>query len=84
MQLLAMYPGGHATLVDYDPFCRAVRFGEFPAAPARGVMPYVPRRGRAITKRRMPNSIITAPHHRLMLSPPDRAYCTASPLVASP
>ena len=32
MQLLAMYPGGHATLVDYDPFCRDVRFGEFPAA----------------------------------------------------
>jgi hypothetical protein len=25
-------PGGHATLVDYDPFCRDVRFGEFPAA----------------------------------------------------
>jgi hypothetical protein len=32
MQLLAMYPGGHATLVDYDPFCRDVRFGEFPEA----------------------------------------------------
>lgn len=32
MQLLALYPGGHATLVDYDPFCRDVRFGEFPAA----------------------------------------------------
>ena len=32
MQLLAMYPGGHATLVDYDDFCRDVRFGEFPAA----------------------------------------------------
>jgi len=30
MQLLAMYPGGHATLVDYDPFCRDVRFAEFP------------------------------------------------------
>jgi hypothetical protein len=32
MQLLAMYPGGHATLVDYDDFCRDVRFGEFPAS----------------------------------------------------
>ena len=32
MQLLAMYPGGHATLVDYDPFCRDVRFAEFPDA----------------------------------------------------
>jgi Methyltransferase domain len=32
MQLLAMYPGGHATLVDYDAFCRDVRFAEFPAA----------------------------------------------------
>ena len=30
MQLLAMYPGGHATLVDYDDFCRDVRFAEFP------------------------------------------------------
>lgn len=31
MQLLAMY-GGHAVLVDYDPFCKAVRYGEFPEA----------------------------------------------------
>lgn len=30
MQLLAMYPGGHAVLVDYDEFCRAERFGNFP------------------------------------------------------
>lgn len=30
MQLMALYPGGHAVLVDYDPFCRDVRFGEFP------------------------------------------------------
>ena len=40
MQLLAMYPGGHATLVDYDPFCRDVRFAEFPDAyPFLGVDP---------------------------------------------
>jgi hypothetical protein len=40
MQLLAMYPGGHATLVDYDDFCRDVRFAEFPAAyPFLGVDP---------------------------------------------
>ena len=32
MQLMAMYPGGHATLVDYDDFCRDVRFAEFPDA----------------------------------------------------
>lgn len=32
MQLLAMYPGGHAVLVDYDPFCRDVRYGDFPEA----------------------------------------------------
>ena len=32
MQLLAMYPGGHTVLVDYDPFCRDVRWAEFPAA----------------------------------------------------
>jgi hypothetical protein len=32
MQLLSMYPGGHAVLVDYDPFCRDVRWAEFPAA----------------------------------------------------
>lgn len=31
MQLLSMYPGGRAVLVDYDPFCRDVRHGEFPA-----------------------------------------------------
>lgn len=30
MQLLAMYPGGHAVLVDYDDFCRTHRFGRFP------------------------------------------------------
>ena len=30
MQLLAMYPGGHALLVDYDDFCRKERFGQFP------------------------------------------------------
>lgn len=32
MQLLAMYPGGHAVLVDYDPFCKEVRYGQFPEA----------------------------------------------------
>ncbi|NBB87673.1 MAG: methyltransferase domain-containing protein [Bacteroidetes bacterium] len=32
MQLLSMYPGGHAVLVDYDPFCKTERFGNFPAA----------------------------------------------------
>lgn len=32
MQLLAMYPGGHAVLVDYDDFCRDVRWGQFPEA----------------------------------------------------
>ena len=32
MQLSAMYPGGHVVMVDYDPFCRDVRFGEFPEA----------------------------------------------------
>lgn len=32
MQLLAMYPGGHAVLADYDDFCRTDRFGQFPAA----------------------------------------------------
>jgi SAM-dependent methyltransferase len=31
MQLLAMYPGGHAVMVDYDDYCRTHRFGEFPA-----------------------------------------------------
>jgi len=31
MQLLAQYPGGHAVLVDYDPFCKTDRFGKFPA-----------------------------------------------------
>ena len=30
LQLAAMYPGGHVTMVDYDPFCRDVRFAEFP------------------------------------------------------
>ena len=32
MQLLAMYPGGHAVLVDYDAFCERERFGNFPEA----------------------------------------------------
>jgi hypothetical protein len=32
MQLLAMYPGGHAVLVDYDDFCRDVRWAQFPDA----------------------------------------------------
>ena len=32
MQLLAMYPGGHAVLVDYDAFCETDRFGKFPEA----------------------------------------------------
>lgn len=32
MQLMAMYPGGHAVLVDYDDFCRTDRFGKFPDA----------------------------------------------------
>lgn len=32
MQLLAMYPGGHAVLVDYDAFCETERFGNFPGA----------------------------------------------------
>ncbi|HLZ61360.1 MAG TPA: class I SAM-dependent methyltransferase [Ktedonosporobacter sp.] len=32
MQLMAMYPGGHAVLVDYDEYCRTHRFGEFPEA----------------------------------------------------
>ena len=31
MQLAAMYPGGHTVLVDYDPFCKTDRFGQFPA-----------------------------------------------------
>lgn len=40
MQLFAMYPGGHVTLVDYDPFCKTDRFGQFPAAyPFLGVDP---------------------------------------------
>lgn len=32
MQLMAMYPGGHAVLVDYDEYCATNRFGEFPEA----------------------------------------------------
>ncbi len=32
MQLMAMYPGGHAVLVDYDDYCRTDRFGKFPEA----------------------------------------------------
>ena len=32
MQLLAMYPGGHAVLADYDAFCETDRFGKFPEA----------------------------------------------------
>jgi hypothetical protein len=31
MQIMAMYPGGHAVLVDYDEYCRDHRFGAFPA-----------------------------------------------------
>jgi SAM-dependent methyltransferase len=30
MQLSAMYPGGEAVLVDYDPYCKTHRFAEFP------------------------------------------------------
>jgi hypothetical protein len=30
MQLMAMYPGGHAVLVDYDEYCKDHRFGAFP------------------------------------------------------
>jgi hypothetical protein len=30
MQLSAMYPGGEAVLVDYDSYCRDVRFEDFP------------------------------------------------------
>lgn len=32
MQLMAMYPGGEAVLVDYDEFCKTDRFGHFPEA----------------------------------------------------
>jgi SAM-dependent methyltransferase len=32
MQLYAMYPGGEAVLVDYDPYCREERFGAFPSS----------------------------------------------------
>ncbi|MGH7654163.1 MAG: class I SAM-dependent methyltransferase, partial [Gemmatimonadaceae bacterium] len=40
MQLMAMYPGGHAVLVDYDDYCRTHRFGEFPEGyPFLGVNP---------------------------------------------
>jgi SAM-dependent methyltransferase len=40
MQLMAMYPGGHAVLVDYDDYCRTHRFGQFPEAyPFLGVSP---------------------------------------------
>ncbi|MEM1126832.1 MAG: class I SAM-dependent methyltransferase [Bacteroidota bacterium] len=40
MQLLAMYPGGHAVLVDYDEFCRTDRYGRFPEAyPFLGMNP---------------------------------------------
>ncbi|MFI5235368.1 MAG: class I SAM-dependent methyltransferase [Gemmatimonadales bacterium] len=40
MQLAAMYPGGHVTLVDYDDFCRTDRFGKFPERyPFLGVDP---------------------------------------------
>jgi hypothetical protein len=40
MQLLAMHPGGHAVLVDYDDYCRTDRFGQFPEAyPFLGVNP---------------------------------------------
>lgn len=30
MQLAAMYPGAEIIMVDYDPFCKDVRFAEFP------------------------------------------------------
>ncbi|MFE8699470.1 class I SAM-dependent methyltransferase [Cytobacillus sp. FJAT-54145] len=30
MQLSAMYPGGEIVMVDYDPFCKDTRFGDFP------------------------------------------------------
>jgi hypothetical protein len=30
MQLSAMYPGGEIVLVDYDPYCKQTRYGEFP------------------------------------------------------
>ncbi len=30
MLLLSLYAGGHAVMVDFDDFCRAERFGEFP------------------------------------------------------
>lgn len=40
MQLMAMYPGGEAVLVDYDEFCKTDRFGHFPEAyPFLGVDP---------------------------------------------
>lgn len=32
MQLMAMYPGGEAVLVDYDEFCKTDRFAHFPEA----------------------------------------------------
>lgn len=32
MQMMALYPGGHAVLVDYDDYCRTHRFGAFPEA----------------------------------------------------
>ena len=32
LQLLSMYPGGSAVLVDYDDFCRTDRYGKFPEA----------------------------------------------------
>jgi Methyltransferase domain len=40
MQIMAMYPGGHAVLVDYDDYCRTHRFGEFPESyPFLGINP---------------------------------------------
>lgn len=30
MQLSAMYPDGEIVMVDYDPYCKTTRFGEFP------------------------------------------------------
>lgn len=40
MQLMAMYPGGHAVLVDYDAYCKDHRFGAFPDSyPFLGVDP---------------------------------------------
>jgi Methyltransferase domain len=40
MQFLAMYPDGHAVLVDYDEYCSTHRFGQFPPSyPFLGIDP---------------------------------------------